>query len=340
MDDRYSRQILFSKIGREGQGRLKNKHVLLVGAGALGSANAEMLVRAGVGEISIVDRDYVEESNLQRQQLYTEQDVLNRLPKAEAARKHLLEINREAKITPYIMDGDAVSLESLVKSVDLIIDATDNFETRMILNDLSQKWEVPWIYGACVGSVGMTFTIIPGVTPCLHCMLNTIPVQGMTCDTGGIIGPAVQMVVAHQTSEALKLLVGDIESVRNTFVSFDLWNNHFHHVKVSKVKKASCLSCGEHPEYPFLKGENTTKTTILCGRETIQIRPPQSLHLDLQKLKESALQMGARAKANPFLVSIEFENHQRMVVFPDGRALIHGTKNMVHAKALYQKMMG
>ncbi|AXN38902.1 thiazole biosynthesis adenylyltransferase ThiF [Peribacillus butanolivorans] len=339
MNERYSRQTLFSPIGEGGQVKIKQKHVLLLGAGALGSANAEALTRAGVGKLTIVDRDYVETSNLQRQQLYTEQDVEEKLPKAEAAKRHLHAINHEVEVKAVIMDATAQTLEPLLGHVDLIMDATDNFETRMIINDLSQKLQIPWIYGACVGSVGMTMTILPGQTPCLHCLLKTIPIQGMTCDTGGIISPAVIMVVAHQIAEALKILVEDWESVRPSLVTFDLWRNQYQTVRLTKVKKKDCLSCGDQRTYPFLTLENATKTAVLCGRDTVQVRPPKPLKLQLEKLAKDLNGSGYLVKVNPFLLSCE-KNGERMVVFQDGRALVHGTKDMVHAKAMYQSILG
>ncbi|MEK4538992.1 thiazole biosynthesis adenylyltransferase ThiF [Peribacillus sp. FSL K6-1552] len=339
MNERYSRQTLFSPIGEGGQLKIQQKHVLLLGAGALGSANAEALTRAGVGKLTIVDRDYVETSNLQRQQLYTEQDVEEKLPKAEAAKRHLHAINHEVEVKAVIMDATAQTLEPLLGHVDLIMDATDNFETRMIINDLSQKLQIPWIYGACVGSVGMTMTILPGQTPCLHCLLKTIPIQGMTCDTGGIISPAVTMVVAHQIAEALKILVEDWESVRPSLVTFDLWRNQYQTVRLTKVKKKDCLSCGDQRKYPFLTMENATKTAVLCGRDTVQVRPPKPLKLQLEKLAKDLNGSGYLVKVNPFLLSCE-KNGERMVVFQDGRALVHGTKDMVHAKAMYQSILG
>ncbi|MCO0596028.1 thiazole biosynthesis adenylyltransferase ThiF [Peribacillus butanolivorans] len=339
MNERYSRQTLFSPIGEGGQVKIQQKHVLLLGAGALGSANAEALTRAGVGKLTIVDRDYVETSNLQRQQLYTEQDVEEKLPKAEAAKRHLHAINHEVEVKAVIMDATAQTLEPLLGHVDLIMDATDNFETRMIINDLSQKLQIPWIYGACVGSVGMTMTILPGQTPCLHCLLKTIPIQGMTCDTGGIISPAVTMVVAHQIAEALKILVEDWESVRPSLVTFDLWRNQYQTVRLTKVKKKDCLSCGDQRTYPFLTLENATKTAVLCGRDTVQVRPPKPLKLQLEKLAKDLNGSGYLVKVNPFLLSCE-KNGERMVVFQDGRALVHGTKDMVHAKAMYQSILG
>jgi molybdopterin/thiamine biosynthesis adenylyltransferase len=339
VNERYSRQTLFSPVGEEGQVKIHQKHVLLLGAGALGSANAEALTRAGVGKLTIVDRDYVESSNLQRQQLYTERDVEEKLPKAEAAKRHLNAINHEVEVAAVIMDATAQTLEPLLGNVDLIMDATDNFETRMVINDLAQKLEIPWIYGACVGSVGMTMTILPGQTPCLHCLLKTIPIQGMTCDTGGIISPAVTMVVAHQTAEALKILVEDWEAVRATLVTFDLWRNQYQSVKLTKAKKKDCLSCGEQRTYPFLTAENTTKTAVLCGRDTVQVRPPKPMKLQLEKLATDLDGSGYVIKFNPFLLSLE-KNGERMVVFQDGRALIHGTKDMIHAKSMYQRILG
>ncbi|WP_026695937.1 MoeB/ThiF family adenylyltransferase [Peribacillus kribbensis] len=339
MSERYSRQVLFSGIGPHGQEKLKASHVLIIGAGALGAANSEVLVRAGIGKLTIVDRDYVEESNLQRQQLYTEQDVHKKYPKAAAAKRHLEEINSEAEIHAFVMDAVPQSLELILQDVDLIIDAADNFETRLMVNDLAHKHKIPWIYGACVGSFGMSFTILPGKTPCLNCLLRTIPMQGINCDTAGIIGPAVQMTVAHQTAEALKILVGDWDAVRTTFVSFDLWNSQYQSIKAGRAKRDDCLTCGSDAVYPYLQAENTTKTAVLCGRETVQVRPPALVQLELKQLAGSLNAQGYDVKANPYLVSAENDG-ERIVVFKDGRALIHGTKDVVYAKSLYQKLLG
>jgi molybdopterin/thiamine biosynthesis adenylyltransferase len=339
MSERYSRQVLFPGIGKEGQEKISGKHVLIIGAGALGSGSAEILVRAGVGKITIVDRDYVEASNLQRQQLYTEEDVAEKLPKAAAAEKRLKAINSDVIIRSIIGDATPEVLEELIVGVDLMLDATDNFETRMAMNDIAQKYDVPWIYGACVGSFGMSFSIIPGKTPCLNCLLRTIPLQGMTCDTGGIISPAVQMVIAHQTAEALKILVEDWDAVRTSFVSFDVWRNQYTTMKMSKAKFAGCLSCGEERTYPYLDRENMTKTTVLCGRDTVQIRPSSVRGLSLERLAEQLSALGYDVKGNPYLLSVEMEA-ERMVIFQDGRALIHGTKDLTHAKSIYQRILG
>jgi len=226
-----------------------------------------------------------------------------------------------------------------VTGIDLMLDATDNFETRMMMNDISQKYNIPWIYGACVGSFGMSFSIIPGKTPCLNCLLRTIPLQGMTCDTGGIISPAVQMVIAHQTAEALKMLVEDWDAVRTSFVSFDLWRNQYTSLKMSKAKFAGCLSCGEERTYPYLDHENMTKTTVLCGRDTVQIRPSSAGEISLEQLTGQLSSLGYIVKGNPYLLSVEIGD-ERMVIFQDGRALIHGTKDLTHAKSLYQRILG
>ncbi|MDF2570800.1 MAG: thiamine biosynthesis protein MoeB [Sporomusa sp.] len=339
MSERYSRQVLFPGIGKAGQEKIHTKHVLMIGAGALGSGNAEILTRAGVGKITIIDRDYVEASNLQRQQLYTEEDVAQKLPKAAAAEKRLKAINSEVEIVAIIGDATPLLLEELVGGVDLIIDATDNFETRMAINDVSQKYTIPWIYGACVGSFGMSFVILPGKTPCLNCLLRTIPLQGMTCDTGGIIAPTVQMVISHQTAEALKILVEDWDAVRTSFVSFDLWRNQYTSLKMTKAKVTGCLSCGEERTYPYLDHENMMKTSVLCGRDTVQIRPSKQGEISLEKLSGQLTSLGYVVKGNPYLLSVEM-GEERMVIFNDGRALIHGTKDITHAKTIYQRILG
>lgn len=339
MNERYSRQVLFPGIGKDGQAKIRQKHVLIIGAGALGSGSAEVLTRAGVGKLTIIDRDYVEASNLQRQQLYTEEDVAEKLPKAAAAEKRLRAINSDVDIRAIIGDATVEVFEELAVGVDLMLDATDNFETRMLMNDISQKYNIPWIYGACVGSYGMSFSIIPGKTPCLNCLLRSIPLQGMTCDTGGIISPAVQMVIAHQTAEALKMLAEDWEAVRTTFVSFDVWRNQYTSLKMSKAKFAGCLSCGEERTYPYLDEENRTKTTVLCGRDTVQIRPSKQGEISLERLAGQLSTLGYQVKGNPYLISVEMDE-ERMVIFQDGRALIHGTKDLTHAKSIYQRILG
>ncbi|MCU5380081.1 thiazole biosynthesis adenylyltransferase ThiF [Bacillus cereus] len=339
MNNRYSRQELFSPIGEEGQRKIREKHVLIIGAGALGSANAEMFVRAGVGTVTIVDRDYVDWSNLQRQQLYAESDVENNLPKAVAAKKRLAEINREVRIEALVQDVTAEELEELVTNVDVMIDATDNFETRFIVNDIAQKHSIPWIYGACVGSYGLSYTILPSKTPCLSCLLQSIPLGGATCDTAGIISPAVSLVVSHQVTEALKLLVEDYESLRDGLVSFDVWKNEYSCMNVQKLRKHNCPSCGENALYPYLNKENTSKTAVLCGRNTVQIRPPHKEEMDFERYKELLKDRVNDLNVNPYLLSFSVEE-KRLVAFKDGRVLVHGTKDISEAKTIYHRYFG
>ncbi|WHY29919.1 thiazole biosynthesis adenylyltransferase ThiF [Bacillus wiedmannii] len=339
MNNRYSRQELFSPIGEEGQRKIREKHVLIIGAGALGSANAEMFVRAGVGTVTIVDRDYVDWSNLQRQQLYAESDVENNLPKAVAAKKRLVEINREVRVEALVQDVTAEELEELVTNVDVMIDATDNFETRFIVNDIAQKHSIPWIYGACVGSYGLSYTILPSKTPCLSCLLQSIPLGGATCDTAGIISPAVSLVVSHQVTEALKLLVEDYESLRDGLVSFDVWKNEYSCMNVQKLRKHNCPSCGENAIYPYLNKENTSKTAVLCGRNTVQIRPPHKEEMDFERYKELLKDRVNDLNVNPYLLSFSVEE-KRLVAFKDGRVLVHGTKDISEAKTIYHRYFG
>lgn len=339
MNNRYSRQELFSPIGEEGQQKIREKHVLIIGAGALGSANAEMFVRAGVGTVTIVDRDYVDWSNLQRQQLYAESDVKNNLPKAVAAKKRLEEINSEVRVKALVQDVTAEELEELVTNVNVMIDATDNFETRFIVNDIAQKYSIPWIYGACVGSYGLSYTILPSKTPCLSCLLQSIPLGGATCDTAGIISSAVSLVVSHQVTEALKLLVEDYESLRDGLVSFDVWKNEYSCMNVQKLRKHNCPSCGENALYPYLNKENTSKTAVLCGRNTVQIRPPYKEEIDFERYKELLNDRVNDLNVNPYLLSFSVEE-KRLVAFKDGRVLVHGTKDISEAKTVYHRYFG
>jgi molybdopterin/thiamine biosynthesis adenylyltransferase len=339
MDDRYSRQVRFAPIGQKGQMLLREKQVLIIGAGALGTGSAEILARAGVGRLKVVDRDYVEFSNLQRQLLYTEEDAANRLPKAVALQRRLAEINAETAVDAIVADADGEKLAQLAQGADLILDATDNFETRFVINDIAQKYNLPWIYGACVGSYGVSFMIIPGQTPCLHCLMEELPAGGATCDTAGIIAPAVHMVVAYQTAEALKWLTGNRDAVRRELVSFDLWSNRQTAVRVDALKKPDCPSCGERAVFPYLSRERMTRTDVLCGRDTVQIRPPLPQKRDLVKLSEQLRMTGGVVEANPYLVMFHYGRH-RMVFFQDGRVLVHGTSDPAEARSLYHKVLG
>lgn len=338
MTNRYSRQQLFKQIGFNGQEKIRDKHVLIVGAGALGSAGAEALVRAGIGKLTIIDRDYVEWSNLQRQQLYNENDAKGQIPKAIAAERHLKQINSEVEIEALVMDAEPDNLGILLDDVDVIIDGTDNFDIRFILNDLSHKYNIPWIYGSCVGSYGATYTVIPDRTPCLHCILKKVPAGGATCDTAGIISPAVQIVSAYQVAEAFKILVDDFGTLRNTFLTFDVWSNQHYSIKLEKIKKESCPTCGTVRTYPYLSYENQTKTEVLCGRNTVQIRPARNIEYSFDQI-EKLLKAHGTVTRNPYLLSCQLQDH-RLVIFRDGRVFIHGTNSIQLAKNLYYRLLG
>lgn len=334
MINRYAKQELF--LGKSEQESLKNAHVLIIGAGALGSGSSEMLARAGVGNITIVDRDYVEWSNLQRQQLYTEEDAINKLPKAIAAKNRLQQINSGITIDSLIMDINATNIEGLVKGKSVILDATDNFETRMIVNDAAVKHGVPFLFGACVASYGLTFSIIPGKTPCLHCLMAHLPLDGITCDTVGVISPIVQMVTAYQVTHTLKLLTG--HELSPIIQSFDIWKDEKSEINISKLKNRHCPTCGEHPTFPHLAFENQTKADVLCGRDAIQIRPATSISISLDRLAQDVSGVVTNVMVNPYLLSCSFEDY-RMVLFKDGRAIIHGTHETSRARAIYNRVI-
>jgi molybdopterin-synthase adenylyltransferase len=332
---RYHRQMMFQHIGDSGQEKLLEKNVLIVGCGALGSSIAEMLVRAGVGNLTIIDRDYVDLTNLQRQHLFTEEDVENHTPKVIAAKQQLNKINSQVNIEAVVLDANPNSLEPYLNNIDLVMDATDNFDIRFVINDLCQKYEIPWIFGACVGSAGMSYTILPKKTPCMDCLLKVTPMFGATCDAVGVIGPAVQVVVSFQVTEALKLLVEANDKLRTTLILFDLWQNQFQSIDVTKAKDANCKSCGDNQIYPSLDYANQQKVAVLCGRDTVQIRGKQfelnELAIHVQKFGEMVM--------NPFLIRLKLEEHE-MVFFQDGRVFVHGTNSIASAKKLYYQIVG
>ncbi|MCF7619330.1 thiazole biosynthesis adenylyltransferase ThiF [Bacillus sonorensis] len=336
MNGRYSRQELFRPIGPDGQKKLQGAHVLIIGAGALGSASAEMLVRAGVGSLTIVDRDYVEWSNLQRQQLYTEQDVKDQMPKAAAAENRLRLINGSVRVNGIVTDVTAEKALSLAEGASLIIDATDNFETRLVVNDAAVKSGIPFLYGACVASYGIAYTVIPGKTPCLHCLLGHLPANTMTCDTSGVISPIVQQVAAYQVTDALKLLTGHEPS--GMLRSFDIWTNERSEVRADALKDQACPTCGTR-EFPFLSPENETKAAVLCGRQTVQIRPAAKQPPGLEELAVRLRKAGLEVTGNPYLVSGRAEDF-KFVIFRDGRAFIHGTNDINRAKTIYHRWIG
>lgn len=333
MNNRYAKQELF--LGKEAQLKIQNTHAIIIGMGALGSSIAEMLVRAGVGNITIVDRDYVEWSNLQRQLLYTEADAKNKLPKAVAAKNRLIQINSEININSFITDINSLTAQDLLKDKSIILDATDNFETRMVINDAAIKHNIPFIFGACVGSYGLTFPIIPGKTPCLNCLLNHVPTLNMTCDTVGVISPIVQLIAAYQVNYAMQLLTNS--EISPVLQSFDIWKNEKSDINISRLKNDNCSTCGKDAIYPYLVDKSQMKTDILCGRDAVQLRTDSSQSLHLDNLSNKLKGVVNELMVNPYLLSCRFEEH-RIVLFKDGRAIIHGTHQPEIAKSIYNKL--
>ncbi|MCF3944271.1 ThiF family adenylyltransferase [Oceanobacillus alkalisoli] len=334
MKTRYSRQELF--LGETAQRKIRNGRILIIGAGALGSSSAEMLARAGVGKITIVDRDYVEWSNLQRQHLFAEEHAEQRIPKAAAAKQRLEQINSHITIHSLICDIHGLNIGEIVKGHDLIIDASDNFEIRLIANDAAVKQGIPFVMGACVASYGTTFTVLPGETPCLHCLFNHLPIDGMTCETVGVISPIVQIITALQVTQVLKILTG--APIEPILKSVDVWKDERADIDVSRLKNADCPTCGSGPTYPYLQYENQTKSEVLCGREAVQIRPAATREFILQTFLDKLKGLVGNPIINPFLLSCEFAGH-RIVFFKDGRAIVHGTNDLRIARTVYNRFL-
>lgn len=339
MTERYSRQELFSPIGEDGQKLIREASVFVLGAGALGSSASEMLVRAGVGRITIVDRDIIEWTNLHRQQLYTEQDVTHQLPKAVAAEKRLTAINSDVDVTGIVVDVTPENILDLIEGHDLIVDGTDNIEIRLLANDAALKLGgIPFFMGACVGSYGLTFPIgIKDRQPCLHCLLETLPAQTMTCDTVGVISPIVVTTAARQVADALKYLTGVVCSPK--LESVDLWTGERASINVETLKKDCCPSCSVNPVYPFLSAKDSMKTAVLCGRDTVQLSWSENRQFNIDSFVESIRGTVSKLVHNPHLLACEYNGH-RLVLFRDGRMLVHGTKDIVTAKKIAAGLLG
>src|SRR5918911_5177179 len=271
--DRYSRQVLFEGIGEGGQRRIRESRALVVGCGAVGSAQVETLARAGVGRLRIVDRDFVEESNLQRQTMFTEADARERVPKAVAAGRRVAEINSEVACETGVADVSQSNVERLIEGCDVVLDGTDNFSTRFLLNDACVKHGVAWVYGAAVGSYGVTMTVRPRVTPCLRCVFPETPAAASapTCDTAGVIMPIISIVAAVQASEALKLLTGSVERLHGGLMQFDVWRNEWRRISTG-VRAPDCPACALR-RFDALAAESGDMTTVLCGRNAGQLTP-------------------------------------------------------------------
>ena len=336
-DDRYSRQILFRGIGAEGQSRLAEARVAIVGCGATGSALASLLARAGIGTLRIIDRDYVEPSNLQRQSLFDEKDAAESLPKAIAAARKIASFNSQISVEAKVEDLVPANIEALLEGMQVILDGTDNFETRYLINDYAVQRSLPWIYSAAVGSYAVTLNVIPGKTACLTCLFPDSP-RGMveTCETSGILNSAVNLVASIAATEALKLVVGGeaAPELRRTLLSFDVWTNE--HAEIAAIKpRPGCRTCGQR-DFIHLAGEGRPHIT-LCGRNSVQIherqRPIDFAEMDLR------LQPHGTVRHNDFVLKFWHEPYE-MTLFPDGRAIIKGTADTAVARSLYARYVG
>ena len=343
--DRYSRQMRVPGIGKAGQERIMASRVTLCGVGALGTVIANTLVRAGVGFIRVVDRDFVEPSNLQRQVLFDESDVANNLPKAEAAAIKMRQINSTVTVEPIVADINRSNIEELCKDADLILDGTDNFEVRYTINDVAVKLNKPWVYGGAVGTEGMTFTIIPGETPCLRCVFEASPGPGDvgTCETAGVLAPTVTIIASFQAAEALKILAGKKEAINRELFVMNLWDNTTRHVKIAPLagRKGKCPCCALR-KFDWLDGEQGMQTTSLCGRNAVHVTPRAGTKLDFASLGKQ-LNASGTVSANKFLLKFNVTDAgdaYEFTIFPDGRAIIKGTDELDRAKVLYAKYVG
>ncbi len=336
-EDRYSRQILFRGIGIEGQRRLAAARVAIVGCGATGSALASLLARAGVGTLRIIDRDYVEASNLQRQSLFDEADAAQSLPKAIAAARRIAALNSAIAVEPRVDDVTPGNIHGLLEGMELILDGTDNFETRYLLNDYAINKSVPWIYTAAVGSYGVTMNILPGKTACLACIFPEMP-QGMveTCDTSGVLNTAVNLVASVAASEATKLLIGGAaaERLRRSLWSYDVWTNEAAEIEAGRPRPG-CRACGQR-NFVHLAGEGRPHITM-CGRNSVQIHE-EARPIDFAEMKRR-LGVHGVVRHNEFVLKF-WRDPYEMTLFPDGRAIIKGTTDTAVARSLYARYVG
>jgi len=341
--EKYSRQILFAGIGEEGQQRLLQSSAVLVGCGALGAVAANLLVRAGVGRLRIIDRDFVERSNLQRQTLFEESDARESLPKAVAAHRRLSAINSDAVVEPVVADLNPENTRELLSGFPLILDGTDNFETRLLINDAAIALGVPWIYAAAVASYGLTFTILPGETACLACLLESNGASGSlrssfgfeeTCDTAGILNSAAGVVASIEAAEATKLLAGKSEALNRRLVSCDVWTGRFQSIRVAR--NPECRACVRR-DFTYLDGEAQPHVTM-CGRDSVQIHE-RSRRLDLGELGQRIARTVDEVRRNDYLLRFRVPPYE-LTVFPDGRAVIKGTRDPAVARSLYARYIG
>jgi molybdopterin-synthase adenylyltransferase len=344
--ERYSRQILFAEIGEQGQERLCASSAVLIGCGALGSAVANLLARAGVGRLRIVDRDFVEPSNLQRQTLFEEADAREALPKAIAAQRRLGAINSDVKVEGIVADLSPANIEDLLGGFPLLLDGTDNFETRLLVNDYAVSRSVPWIYAAVVGSYGLTMAIQPGETACLACLAESPEaarggpaVAGAsdaepTCETMGVLGAAAGVIASIEAATALKVLLGKSPAADSRLVSYDVWTGRFQTIRPRR--DPACRACGKL-QFPYLEGEEHPHLTM-CGRDSVQIHERRR-RLDLPGLGQRLSVAGSEVRGNEFLLRFRVAAYE-ITVFADGRAIIKGTRDPAVARSLYARYIG
>jgi adenylyltransferase/sulfurtransferase len=337
---RYDRQTRFAPLGIDGQRRLAQSRALVCGCGALGSVIAETLVRAGVGFVRIVDRDFLELNNLQRQVLYDEADVAEGLPKAIAAANKLRRINSEIAVEPVVADVTHRNIAELAGDVGVIVDGTDNFATRFLLNDFAVERGTPWVNGGCIGAEGQTMTILPGETACLACLIAEAPPPGSTptCDTAGILAPIVNVIASIEACEALKILSGRREAVSRRLAIIDVWDNQLRHVDISRLRETSDCRVCQHREFVWLDGERGDASVTLCGRNAVQLSAPSRSALSLADLERRLTGVG-RVQRNPFLLRLSVDSYL-LTVFPDGRTIVSGTNDVAVARTLHARFIG
>lgn len=357
---RYHRQMLIPGFGEEGQRKLLGSKVLVLGCGALGTVIANLLARAGVGELVIVDRDFIELTNLQRQVLFNEQDVTDAVPKAEAARRKITGINSQITVTAVIDDVNHTNIEKLAEGCDAIVDGVDNFETRFLANDCAVKLGIPYIYGGAVGTVGMTYAVLPhtesgqsawelaGVaTPCLRCIFEQAPPPGMnpTCETAGVLSPVVSIIASYEVNETLKVLSGNWEAVSPTMLSIDTWLNTVKQFKVNRAYDVGECVCCKKRQFEHLDGKYSSSMTTLCGRNAVQLTQRMDTgggKLNFEQIADR-LQLHGKVTSNKFMLRADIQDNgesYELTLFTDGRAIVKGTKQPSVAKSIYAKYVG
>ncbi len=336
LDQKYSRQLLFEPLGRDGQERLSASSAVLVGCGAIGASVANLLVRAGIGRLRILDRDFVEVSNLQRQSLFHESDAREAMPKAVASERNLRAINSDVQVEGLVADLTPRNAAELLSGFPLILDGTDNFETRFLINDFAVKSGTPWIYAAAVASYGLSLTILPGQTPCLACLLDSSAGTGVeeTCDTIGVLGPIVNLIASLEATEAIKILAGRHSALHGRLISCDIWTGRFQ--SVCPERNLQCRICVHH-QFSHLSGDAQPHITM-CGRDSVQIHE-RSRSLDLKALQDRLASSISGIRQNGFLLRFCIPPYE-MTVFSDGRAILKGTKDPAVARSLYAKYIG